>query len=640
MAAADAEAASTSITVDEEENPNTIPQKVEATSDDISVSEVSVGIEKEMKALTLLSPPEVPNLMSVVVDIKPRIVLNAYSVFMIRSALMKGRSGLTIGGSRVTLHVINRIGDGEVGNETELKFQDDALEVTNGKRKETEGDYVTNNRLERVKNVLPSSFVIHGLPGSGKTHLLNACETLFPGRRVVRCRGSDFVAQVVGEGERKVREVFSGEGKLILVDDIDVVAGDRKNNEWRGICSEILSSIDGYEGDDVAKIDGDDIKNVVIATCGSLKDLDPAITRAGRLSGLVECSWGDSERWECLLSLLKEYEVCVEEENTDSFQEEVRRGMAGWVGADIVGMVKRVKREEGHIREPMLRKQFMAYVKDTSPTTMRSETVEVEKISWDNIGGMSTVKKTIRRMVTGRVENRALYQKYGVRETRGVLMYGPPGCSKTLIAKALATECGGGFLLVKGPEVLGKYLGESENRIKAIFDVARKAGNCVIFFDEFDSIASRRAGGKGGSDRVLSQLLAEVDGCGTHPGVVVVGATNRPDLIDEAMTRPGRIDGMVYVPPPDEDSRRSILKLEMRGVPIEGTVDYNALAKITGGMSGAEVVGVVREGKLRAIEANRQGVAMEDLVEGASDIKLAITTEMLSFYEGFERRGG
>lgn len=219
-------------------------------------------------------------------------------------------------------------------------------------------------------------------------------------------------------------------------------------------------------------------------------------------------------------------------------------------------------------------------------------------------------------------------------------MYGPPGCSKTLIAKALATECGGGFLLVKGPEVLGKYLGESENRIKEIFDIARKAGNCVIFFDEFDSIASRRAGGGGGTDRVLSQLLAEVDGCGTHPGVVVVGATNRPDLIDEAMTRPGRIDGMVYVPPPDEESRKCILELEMKGVPAERNVNFDVLAKLTEGMSGAEVVGVVREGKLRAIEVGRDAVGMQDLVRGAEETQRAITEDMLDFYGKFESREG
>ena len=264
-------------------------------------------------------------------------------------------------------------------------------------------------RLDEVTKILPSSMMIHGLPGSGKTHLLSACGSLFPGLQVVRCRGSDFVSQVVGEGERRVREVFGGDGKLILVDDIGVVAADRKNNEWGSICSEILSAIDGYEvADAVEDASRAERRNIVIGTCVSLRDLDPAMTRAGRLSGLVECKWGDAERWECLVAVLKEYGIIVEGIETEEYREHIRRGVAGWVGADIVGVVKMVKREEevdldkrGGVIDG---ERFMSYVKDTSPTTMRSETVEVEKISWDDIGGMSGVKTKIRRMVTGRVE--------------------------------------------------------------------------------------------------------------------------------------------------------------------------------------------------------------------------------------------
>ena len=396
-------------------------------------------LEEKLQSLTLQesSPPLLPPvsypcvLQTVCIKTTPKISLNAYTTVVIRSALMKNHSTATIGGGRVTLEVVGGLGGGSVGVKTAIKLCDDeSLSLEGGGNNKTarkELDRVVQWRLDEVRKILPSSMMIHGLPGSGKTHLLSACESLFPDRRVVRCRGSDFVSQVVGEGERRVREVFGGENKLILIDDVGVVAANRKNNEWGSICSEILSAIDGYESEDAVEgASRADKRNIVIGTCVSLKDLDPAMTRAGRLSGLVECKWGDAERWECLVAVLKEYGITVEGMEKEEYREHIRRGVAGWVGADVVGTVKMVKREEVDLEERggvIEGDRFMSYVKDTSPTTMRSETVEVEKISWDDIGGMSGVKTKIRRMVTGRVEVRREEEVYLSSTTGRILTH-------------------------------------------------------------------------------------------------------------------------------------------------------------------------------------------------------------------------
>jgi transitional endoplasmic reticulum ATPase len=240
-----------------------------------------------------------------------------------------------------------------------------------------------------------------------------------------------------------------------------------------------------------------------------------------------------------------------------------------------------------------------------SPSSLRETVVEVPNVSWDDIGGLENVKRELQELVQYPVEFPEKFEKFGMPPSKGVLFYGPPGCGKTLLAKAIANECQANFISVKGPELLTMWFGESEANVRNIFDKARQAAPCVLFFDELDSIAKSRGsslGDAGGaSDRVINQILTEMDGMGKKKNVFIIGATNRPDILDPAITRPGRLDQMIYIPLPDEPSRLSILKATTRKSPIAKDVDLAYIAKVTQGFSGADLTEICQRAAKLAI---------------------------------------
>lgn len=249
---------------------------------------------------------------------------------------------------------------------------------------------------------------------------------------------------------------------------------------------------------------------------------------------------------------------------------------------------------------------------------MRETIVEVPNVSWDDIGGLETVKRELQETVQYPVEHPDKFLKFGMNPSKGVLFYGPPGCGKTLLAKAIASECQANFISVKGPELLTMWFGESEANVRDVFDKARSAAPCVLFFDELDSIAKARGsslGDSGGSDRVLNQMLTEMDGMNARKNVFVIGATNRPDQIDPALLRPGRLDQLIYIPLPDEPSRLSIIKAALRKSPVSSDVDFAHMAKILKGYSGADITEIcqracklaIRESIEKEISLQRSG---------------------------------
>ena len=277
-----------------------------------------------------------------------------------------------------------------------------------------------------------------------------------------------------------------------------------------------------------------------------------------------------------------------------------------------------------------------------TPSALQEAVAEIPTTHWDDIGGMAGVKQALKEVVEWPMQYPHLFEKLRVSPPQGVLLYGPPGCSKTLMAKALATESGMNFLSVRGPELLSKWLGESEKAVQALFRRARAASPCIVFFDEIDSLAGKRGAGSAGvSDRVLAQLLSELDGitsnrsfgAATASQVILVAATNRPDVLDKALMRPGRIDRKVYVPPPDAASREAILRLEMKKMPVCDTVDMSELVEVTEGFSGAEVVAVTTEAAMLAMDEEAGQVLPSHLRKALGDIKPQITAEMLHFYE-------
>ena len=292
-------------------------------------------------------------------------------------------------------------------------------------------------------------------------------------------------------------------------------------------------------------------------------------------------------------------------------------------------------------------------IRATKPSAIKTVTVEIPQVKWTDIGGMESVKKELREAIELPLIHAESMTRLGIPAPRGILLYGPPGCSKTLMARALATEGQMNFLAVKGPELLSKWLGESERALAALFRRARMASPAIIFFDEIDSIAVRRGSSdSASSSRLLSQLLTELDGVnhtatdGKKHKVVVVGATNRPDLLDPALTRPGRIDRMIYVGIPDFESRKQIFSLSLRGRACGGDIDVEALAhdEVSGGYSGAEIVAICRDAALLALEEaddlmseHLPLVEMKHLFAAAKETKGQITTDMLDFYAKFTR---
>ncbi len=241
-----------------------------------------------------------------------------------------------------------------------------------------------------------------------------------------------------------------------------------------------------------------------------------------------------------------------------------------------------------------------------NPSSLRETVVEVPDTTWDDIGGLEETKKNLQEMILYPIEHPDKFQKFGMNPSKGVLFYGPPGCGKTLLAKAVANECSSNFISIKGPELLTMWFGESEANVRDIFDKARTASPCVLFFDELDSVGGARGGGGGGDaggagDRVLNQILTEMDGVGSKKNVFFIGATNRPDILDEALIRPGRLDQLIYIPLPDKPSRESIIKAVLRKSPVADNVNVTFLADLSDGFTGADLTELCQRATKAAI---------------------------------------
>ena len=253
----------------------------------------------------------------------------------------------------------------------------------------------------------------------------------------------------------------------------------------------------------------------------------------------------------------------------------------------------------------MCARHFLAALDRVNPSALRETAASLPKASWADVGGLTDVKRELYETVQFPVEHGDKYRKFGLPPSRGVLFYGPPGCGKTLLAQAVAKECGANFLSIKGPELLTMWFGESEANVRDLFDKARQSAPCILFFDEIDAIAKQRGSGAGGAseagDRVINQILTEIDGVGARKDVFVIGATNRPEVLDAAITRPGRLDTLVYIPLPDRDSRASIFKATLRKSPVAKDIDVDVLAKHTPGFSGADVAEVCKRAARYAI---------------------------------------
>jgi len=450
----------------------------------------------------------------------------------------------------------------------------------------------------------PRGILLFGPPGTGKTLIARAVanET---GAFFFLINGPEIMSKLAGESESNLRKAFEEAEKnspaVIFIDEIDAIAPKREKTNGeveRRVVSQLLTLMDGLKARSNV---------VVMAATNRPNAIDPALRRFGRFDREIDIGIPDATgRLEILRIHTKNMKL-----DDDVDLEAIAAETHGYVGSDIASLCSEAAMQQ--IREKMdlidleeetidaevlnslavTMENFRYALGVSNPSALRETVVEVPNVTWDDIGGLENVKRELQETVQYPVEHPEKFLKFGMSPSKGVLFYGPPGCGKTLLAKAIANECQANFISIKGPELLTMWFGESEANVRDVFDKARAASPCVLFFDELDSIAKARGsslGDAGGaSDRVLNQLLTEMDGMNAKKNVFIIGATNRPDQIDPALMRPGRLDQLIYIPLPDEKSRLAIFRAALRKSPIAKDVDLEYLAKVTPGFSGADL---------------------------------------------------
>lgn len=532
----------------------------------------------------------------------------------------------------------------------------------------------------------PKGCLVFGPPGVGKSFLAAQIANDFSTGiattekhrifvKSVQCADILATTTIIGEAENSLTGVFEEAklnasdscGSLLILDDVHLICPRRGGlgsgsgglgvDQLAGTLLALLDGIGSPEDINTNRKSGGGVVVLAITTDPSL--LDPALRRSGRLDVEVEVPVPDDKARADILRFHIASISSADSSFGDKDIEALARLAKGFTGADCKLAVKEAVRsnttrslESGKQATGVEYNDLEHAIRITKPTAIKSVAIEIPRVPWSAIGGMDQVKSLLKESIELPLTHPHLFEMMQVPPPKGILLYGPPGCSKTLMARAIATEGNMNFLAVKGPELLSKWLGESERALASLFRRARLASPAVIFFDECDAIASKRGGGGGGgSDRLLSQLLTELDGVtsggegGNKSRVVVVGATNRPDVLDPALTRPGRMDRMIYVGLPDENGRKSIFDIGLKGKQCHEDVDVSVLAKddLSKGYSGAEIVAICRDAALHAIGEMDDGfidapqIRMQHLLRSITDMKPRTTPEMLSFYESFRR---
>jgi transitional endoplasmic reticulum ATPase len=505
----------------------------------------------------------------------------------------------------------------------------------------------------------PKGVLLHGPPGCGKTLLARAVANESEAN-FYSINGPEIMSKFYGESEARLREIFQqaqqNAPSIIFVDELDAIAPKREEvtgEVERRVVAQLLALMDGLSGRGNV---------IVIGATNRPGALDPALRRPGRFDREIEIGVPDRKgRYEVLqihtrgmpLVPYKEGEK-GEGVNLDRLADMTH----GYTGADLSALgretaMKALRRylpqinlEEERIPPAVLEKMevqmsdFDNAYKEITPTAMREVYIEVPTVHWDDVGGLENVKQHLIEAVEWPLKTPEVFTKLGIRPPKGILLYGPPGCGKTLLARAVATESEANFISIKGPEVFSKWVGESEKAIREIFRKARMAAPSVVFLDEIDSITPRRGMGmsdSGVSERVISQLLTEMDGIVTLQDIVIIAATNRPDMVDPAVLRPGRFDRLIYVPEPDDKGRLQILKIYTKGMPISKDVDLNQLTIMTKYYGGADIESLCREAAMHAlrIDVKAGEVTMKDFQDALKEMGPSVTPDMEKWYKSF-----
>lgn len=493
----------------------------------------------------------------------------------------------------------------------------------------------------------PKGVLMYGPPGTGKTLLARAVASE-TNAHFIHLDAPSVMSKFVGEAEKKIREIFSEAEKnapsIIFIDEIDAIATKREESYGeveKRVVAQLLSVMDGLKSRG---------KVVVIAATNRPNALDPALRRPGRFDRELEIG---IPKYDGRLQIMNVHTRGMPLVNVDL--REIARVTHGFVGADLESLCKEAamvvlrrllpgldfKKDEAVPKEildnlKITMDDFKDGLRLVRPSALREVLIERPNVSWECIGGLEGVKQELKEAVEWPLKHPDIFRNMGVRAPRGILLYGPPGTGKTLLAKAIATESEANFILVNGPELLSKWVGESEKAVRKIFEKARQASPAIVFFDEIDAIVPRRGRGNdfNVTERVVNQLLTEIDGLQELNDVVIIGATNRPDMIDTALLRPGRFDRIVLVGIPEQKSRLEIFKIHSKNMPLE-KVDLNVLSEKAVNYTGADIEAVCREAAILAlredIKANK--VLMRHFEEALKKVKSSILDEDLKKYE-------
>ncbi len=598
---------------------------------------------------------------------------------LLKRPLTKGDNiiipGIALFGSALPFAIINSNPSGivSINEETVIKVKEEAA-----KQMEPEGPRVSyedigglKNELERVKEMIqlpikhpkifnrlgidpPKGVLLHGPPGTGKTLIAKAVANE-SGANFYTINGPEIMSKFYGQSEENLRKIFDEAEKnapsIVFIDEIDAIAGKRSETHGeveKRVVSQLLTLMDGLKGRG---------KLIVIGATNIPDSLDPALRRPGRFDREIRIDAPDRDGRKEIIQI--HTRGMPKADNVDL--ERLAERTYGYVGADLAALAResamnalRRYLPEIDLDKPIpvevLEKMevtmddFKNAQRGIEPSAMREFFVEVPRVSWKDVGGLKDVKQQLMESVEWPLSQPEVFKRLGINAPRGILLYGPPGTGKTLLAKAVANESDANFISIKGPEVMSKWVGESEKAVRELFKKAKQVAPSIVFLDELDAIAPRRGAYSGShvTESVVNQLLTSVDGLESMEGVIIIGATNRPDIIDSSLLRPGRFDRLIMTPSPDVAARKEIFKIHTKNMPLAADVSLEELANDTDGFSGADIEALCRESAMIALRDNIKvkKVKKDHFTKAMQHIRASLTDNLIEYYKKVSKELG
>ncbi|MGC9308180.1 MAG: CDC48 family AAA ATPase [Thermoplasmatota archaeon] len=492
----------------------------------------------------------------------------------------------------------------------------------------------------------PKGVLLHGPPGTGKTLIAKAVANE-SGANFYTINGPEIMSKFYGQSEENLRKTFEEAEKnapaIVFIDEIDAIASKREEVHGeveRRVVSQMLTLMDGLKGRG---------NLIVIGATNRVDSLDPAIRRPGRFDREIVVDVPDRQGREEILEIHTRGMPKADDVDLDQLADNTY----GFVGADLAALAREAAMNalrrylpEIDLDEPIqtevlekmqvMMKDFREAHRSIEPSALREVMIEIPKVGWIDVGGLDEVKERLKEAVEWPLSNPERFTRLGIKAPRGILLYGPPGTGKTLLAKAVANESNANFLSIKGPEVFSKWVGESEKAVRELFKKAKQSAPSIIFLDEIDALAPRRGANQGSrvTDTVVNQLLTSMDGVESMDDVVVIGATNRPDIIDPSFLRPGRFDALIHVQQPDRKAREEIFRIHMRDMPLTDDVNIVSLAEMSEGFAGADIESVCREAAMVALREDSEAteVANKHFMEAFEHVRPSLDEEMVEYY--------